>query len=181
MVDIPPQQTWNGRRRPEQHLIASIIPARQARLTLAADNVGLHGHALADFVSGYGRVLCDDDACGFVTEDMRVFDDHGTYAAGMPEVDIGAMCTISVVVTMIRNVAPCLPANTGTLDRNSYLARLQTLALLNLLFGWNGVRNPKVMLWVRVHADVRLGWRNCRGGGCRHLFLFLAARSVAEH
>jgi hypothetical protein len=33
-------------------------------------------------------MFCYDYACGFVPEDVGAFDDHGTYPAGVPEVDI---------------------------------------------------------------------------------------------
>lgn len=89
VVDISPQQTWHRRCRPELDLLATIVAAGKTRLALAADDVGLDGDAVADLVRSDRRVLRYNDAGGFVAEDVRVFYDHGTNAAGVPEVDIG--------------------------------------------------------------------------------------------
>ena len=95
VIDVSPQQSRDGRRGAEGDFLAAVVATCEAGLALVADDVGFHGHAVADAVGGDGGVFGDDDAGGFVAEDVRVFDDHGADAAGVPEVDVGAAILVS--------------------------------------------------------------------------------------
>jgi len=57
-----------------------------------------------------------------------------------------------------------LPANSSTAHLNGDLAGLQALATLDILDFGDGLRNPQVVIWIGVHADVGLG----DGGSGRH-------------
>jgi hypothetical protein len=59
-------------------------------------------------VRGDAGVHGDDDARGFVAEDVCVGDDHGADAAGVPEVDVGAAIILSWLVGMERGGGVCL-------------------------------------------------------------------------
>lgn len=88
MVDISTEQAINGGCRQKFDGLATIVAAREARFAFIADHVGLHSDAVADF-EGFD-VVCngDDDAGGFVAEDVVVCDNHGADTAGVPEMDI---------------------------------------------------------------------------------------------
>lgn len=89
MDDISPQQAVHRRRRQEAHLLAPVVPARQAGFARVTDDVGFDGDAVARPEVRDGRsVDGQHDAGGFVAEDVRVRDDHGSDAAVLPEVDI---------------------------------------------------------------------------------------------
>lgn len=90
VVDVASQQPGNGRRGAELDFFAAVVAASQAGFAFAADDVGFDGDAVADTVGGDGGVGGDDDAGGLVAEDVRVGYDHGTDAAGVPEVDVRA-------------------------------------------------------------------------------------------
>ena len=86
--DVAAQEAVDGRGREEFHLFAAVVAAGQAGLAGVADQARFDGDAVADFEVGDGGVGGEDDAGGFVAEDVVVFDDHGADAAGVPEVDI---------------------------------------------------------------------------------------------
>ena len=90
VVDIAAQEASDGWRAAELDAHAAVVLASEAGLALAADDVGLDGDAVADAVCGDGGVFGDDDAGGFVAQDVSVVDDHGADGAMFPEVDIGA-------------------------------------------------------------------------------------------
>jgi hypothetical protein len=79
--EVAAQETCDGRRGEELHLLAAVVAARETRLALVADDVWLDGDAVADFEGGDGGMHSENCAGGFVAEDVCVFDDHGTDAA----------------------------------------------------------------------------------------------------
>ena len=94
VIDVPSQQARDGRGGAERDVHAAVVAAGEAGLALPADDIGFHGHAVAELVRGDGGVFGNDDAGGFVAEDVRVGYDHGADAAGVPEVDVGAVMTL---------------------------------------------------------------------------------------
>ena len=58
---------------------------------MAADDVRFDGDAVAWGEVRDGGVGGEDDAGGFVAEDVCVCYDHGADAAGVPEVDVGSV------------------------------------------------------------------------------------------
>jgi len=97
VVNVAPQQARDRRRGAEGDGLAAVVSAREAGLAGVADDVGLDGDAVANFEGGDGGVRGDDEARGFVAEDVRVFDDHGADGAVAPEVDVGAGVVEEVV------------------------------------------------------------------------------------
>ena len=88
VVDVTPQEAVDGGGGQEAHIQAAVVAACQAGFALVADQVGLDGDAVANFVGLHGGVDGEDDTGGFVAEDVVVLDDHGADAAGVPEVDV---------------------------------------------------------------------------------------------
>jgi hypothetical protein len=91
-----------------------------------------------------------------VPENVLAFDDHGTNAAGMPEVDIGAEMSISIALKHVKFVLH-LPANSGALDCDCDLAWLEARARQDIFGGGLCFGNPEIMLGVGVDSDVGLG------------------------
>lgn len=48
------------------------------------------------------------------------------------------------------------PANTGASDLDNNFAGLESIALLNLLYGRCCFRNVEIVLGISVHTDIRL-------------------------
>jgi hypothetical protein len=81
---------------------------------------------------------------------------------------------------------PCyLPADSGTLDSNCHLSRLQTVPVLNTVQRRSCLRNPQIMLGVRVYSNVGLerflhcrSWDFCCRGShdcsCSYISFFSA-------
>lgn len=88
MVDVAAEEAVDGRGGEEAHVEAAVVAAGQAGFALVADDVGFDGDAVADLEVFDRGVLGDDDAGGFVAEDVIVCYDHGADAAGVPEVDV---------------------------------------------------------------------------------------------
>ena len=91
VVDVAAEEAVDGRGREEAHREAAVVAARQAGFAVAADDVRFDGDAVADGEGRDGGVRGEDDARGFVAEDVRVCDDHGADAAGVPEVYVGSV------------------------------------------------------------------------------------------
>ena len=91
VVDVAAEEAVDRRRREEAHREAAVVAARQARFAVAADDVRFDGDAVADGEGGDRGVRGEDDTRGFVAEDVRVCDDHGADAAGVPEVYVGSV------------------------------------------------------------------------------------------
>ena len=88
VVDIAAEEARDGRSGAEKDRVAAIVATRQARLALAADDVGLDGNAVADLQRLDVVVDGNNDACRFVAEYVVVFNNHRADAAGVPEVNI---------------------------------------------------------------------------------------------
>ena len=88
--DVAAEEAVDGRGGEELHALAAVVAAGEAGFAGVADETRFDGDAVADFQVGDGRVGGENDAGGFVAEDVGVFDDHGADAAGVPEVDIGS-------------------------------------------------------------------------------------------
>lgn len=88
VVDVAAEEAVDGGRGEEAHVEAAVVAAREAGFALVADDVGFDGDAVAGLEVRDGRVRGEDDAGGFVAEDVRVCHDHGADAAGVPEVDV---------------------------------------------------------------------------------------------
>ena len=91
VVDVAPQEAVDGGRGEETHVEAAVVAAREAGFALVADDVRFDGDAVAGLEVRDRGVRGQDDAGGFVAEDVRVGDDHGADAAGVPEVDVGSV------------------------------------------------------------------------------------------
>jgi hypothetical protein len=92
VVDIAAEETGDGRSGAEEDRVAAVVATGQARLALAADDVGLDGNAVADLERLDVVVHGNNDACRLVAEDVVVFDNHGADAPGVPEVHIRSCC-----------------------------------------------------------------------------------------
>ena len=88
VVDIAAEETGDGRSGAEEDRVAAVVATGQARLALAADDVGLDGNAVADLEGLDVVVNGNNDASRLVAEDVVVLDNHGADAAGVPEVHI---------------------------------------------------------------------------------------------
>ena len=91
VVDVAAQEAVDGRGGEEAHGEAAVVAAREAGFAVAADDVRFDGDAVARGEVRDGGVGGEDDAGGFVAEDVRVCHDHGADAAGVPEVDVGSV------------------------------------------------------------------------------------------
>lgn len=129
-------------------MIATVVSAGQAGLADTARNVGLDGDAIANLEVGNGRVDGDDITGRFVAQDVVALDNHGTNAAGVPKVNIGA-------------------ADTSASDSNADLTRLEALARLDALRAGLGRSYPEVMVRVGVDSNVGFERRLCTVGGGR--------------
>lgn len=88
MIDITSQQPidrWSGE---EAHVQTAIVATRKAGLAGVADDIRFDGDAVSDLQVFDRRMLGDDDAGGFVAQNVIVCDDHGTDAPGVPEMDV---------------------------------------------------------------------------------------------
>lgn len=81
VLEVAAQQAGDGRRREEFDRLAAVVAACQARLALVADDVGLDGDAVSDLEVCDRLVHCHDYARRLVSEDVRVFYDHGADAS----------------------------------------------------------------------------------------------------
>lgn len=88
VVDVAAQEAVHGRRGQEAHVEAAVVAARQAGFARVADDVRFDGDAVAGLEVRDGGVRGEDDAGGFVAEDVGVRYHHGADAAGVPEVDV---------------------------------------------------------------------------------------------
>lgn len=88
VIDVAAEQAVDGRGGEEAHVEAAVVAAGEAGLALVADDVGFDGDAVAKLEVRDGRVLGQNDAGGFVAEDVGAGDDHGADTAGVPEVNI---------------------------------------------------------------------------------------------
>ena len=151
VVDIAAEEARDGRSGTEEDRVAAIVATGQARLALAADDVGLDGNAVADLERLDVVVHGNNDACRLVAENVVIFNNHGTDAAGVPEVNIrSCRRQLSSSVSCGLN----LPANTSALDCDCDLARSQLLLGLNLLERRLGLGDPKIMCRVGVNTNV---------------------------
>ena len=90
MVNVAAEETVDGWGGEELHLFAPVVAAGEAGFAVVADEAWFDGYAVAGGEVGDGGVSCEDDAGGFVAEDVVVCDDHGADGAGVPEVDVGS-------------------------------------------------------------------------------------------
>lgn len=90
MGDVAAEEAVDGRGGEELHFFAPVVAAGEAGFAVVADEARFDGYAVAGGEVGDGRVGCEDDAGGFVAEDVVVCDDHGADGAGTPEVDVGS-------------------------------------------------------------------------------------------
>jgi hypothetical protein len=88
VVDIAAEEAGDGRSGAEEDRVAAVVATGQARLALAADDVGLDGNTVTDLEGLDVVVDGNNDACRLVAENVVVGDNHGANAAGVPEVDI---------------------------------------------------------------------------------------------
>jgi hypothetical protein len=88
VVDIAAEEAGDGRSGAEEDRVAAVVATGQARLALAADDVGLDGDTVTDLERLDVVVDGNNDACRLVAENVVVGDNHGANAAGVPEVDI---------------------------------------------------------------------------------------------
>ena len=91
VVDVAAQEAVDGRGGEEAHGEAAVVAACEAGFAVAADDVRFDGDAVAEGEVGDGGVRGEDDAGGFVAEDVGVCHDHGADAAGVPEVYVGSI------------------------------------------------------------------------------------------
>lgn len=92
VFEVAAQKSSNRRCGEELDALAAIVAAGQAGLAFVADDVGFDGNAVAGFERRDGRVDGEDGAGGLVTEDVRVFDDHGADAALMQPLALLTSC-----------------------------------------------------------------------------------------
>jgi hypothetical protein len=92
VVDIAAQEAGDGRSGAEEDRVTAVVATSQARLALAADDVGLNGNTVTDLEGLDVVVDGNNDACRLVAENVVVFDNHGADATGVPEVDIRPGC-----------------------------------------------------------------------------------------
>jgi len=89
--DIAAQEAGDGGCGAEVDGEAAVVAAGEAGLAFVAGDGGLDCDGVADAQGGDGGVCGDDDAGGFVAEDVVGFDDHCWADAPVaPEVDVGA-------------------------------------------------------------------------------------------
>lgn len=91
VVNVAAEEAVDGRGGEEAHVEAAVVAACEAGFAGVADDVGFDGDAVAGAEVRDGGVRGEDDAGGFVAEDVRVCYDHGADAAGVPEVDVGSV------------------------------------------------------------------------------------------
>ena len=88
VIHVATQQAVEGGRRGEFDFFAAVVAAGETGFAFVADDVRFDGDAVADLEVRDGGMHGEDDAGGFVAEDVGVFDDHGADAAGVPEVHV---------------------------------------------------------------------------------------------
>jgi hypothetical protein len=88
VVDISAEETRNRWGGQELNLFATVVSASKTWLAFVADDVGFDGDSVSHFQMFDGGMDCQYDACGFVPEDVRIGNDHGPNATGVPEVYI---------------------------------------------------------------------------------------------
>lgn len=81
VFQVAAEQTIVRGRGEELDRYAAVVAASEARLAVEARNVGFDGYAVAGLQGGDGGAHGENCAGGFVTQDVRVFDYHGAYAA----------------------------------------------------------------------------------------------------
>ena len=91
VVDVATKQAVEGGGRGEHDFLAAVVAAGEAGFAFVADDVGFDGDAVAHFEVFDRGVDGENDAGGFVAEDVGVFDDHGADGAGAPEVHVGSV------------------------------------------------------------------------------------------
>ncbi len=90
MRNVPSEQAWYGRCGAEGDVEAAVVASCEAGFAGVADDVRFDCDGVAGPEGGYGGVDGEDDAGGFVAEDVGSGYDHGANGARVPEVDVGS-------------------------------------------------------------------------------------------
>lgn len=139
VVDISSEETRNRWGGEELDFLASVVPSGEARLAFVADDVRFDGYSISNLEILYGRVYSQNNSGRFVSKYVCIFDDHGTNAASVPEVNVGSGYLLA---TLLLDCSQILPANSSALNPDCHFTRLQAIALLNTLQRRFGFGHP---------------------------------------
>ena len=88
MVHISSEKPGNGRSGKELNFLATVVSSGETGLAFIADDVRFDGYTVSDLETFHRRVNSQDDSRRFMSEDVRVCDNHRTDTASMPKVNV---------------------------------------------------------------------------------------------
>jgi hypothetical protein len=89
--------------------LTTVISSCEAGLAFVTDDIGFDSDTVSDFEVSDRRMDCQYNSRRLVSQDMCVFDDHRTYAPGVPEVNIGTANSSEKLLTQPYATNPQIP------------------------------------------------------------------------
>ena len=90
-------------------LLAAIVSSCKAWLAFVADDVGFDSNTVSDLEMCHRRMDFQYNTRRFVPKNMCVFDNHRSYAASVPEVNIGTDEVLALLPVDLTATYPQIP------------------------------------------------------------------------